>query len=41
MALMETMRAGGGLGKCMVGISQKQDVSVSSREDTVAIEQKG
>lgn len=35
MAMMETMRAGGGLGECMVGISQKQDVSVNSGEDTV------
>ena len=40
MAMMETMRAGGGLEDCVVGISQKQDVSVSSEEDTVVIEQK-
>ena len=41
MAVMETMRAGGGLEERVVRINQKQDVSVSSGEDTVVIEQKG
>ena len=29
MAMMETMRVGGGLEECVVGISLKQDVSLS------------
>lgn len=39
-AVMEAMRAGGGLEELMVGTSQKRHVSVSSGEDTAVIEQK-
>lgn len=41
MTVLETMRAGEGLEEYVVGVSQKQHVSVSSGEVTVVIEQKG
>lgn len=41
LEMVGTVRARGGLEKRVVGISQKQEVSVSSGEDTVVIEQEG